>query len=369
MDNACLMDNIMLEQEIIKKLKDSLDQLLPLDELDIKLASEPNSNLSGSFDIVAAVRFESLRFGMIIEVAAGNSLPILKNKIARLKWAANEESRVIPVLVAPYLSPERQELCRKEGIGFLDLSGNVHLHYKSLYIERSGRPNRFPEKRHGRDPFSDKASLILRALVEDGERLWGIRELAQQIGLDPGYVSRMAKEIESRGYAARINAKLRLRSMEGILDDWISSYSLKKNRMFGYFCMAESMDEILDRFRSLEIPDSIQYALSVQAGASLVAPYSSFKEVHVYVSSEKDSAFFEKQLALRPAEKGVNLILMRPFYRNSVYFGNRMVGGLRVVSDIQLYLDLHGYPIRGAEQADHILNKRIKPVSKKAEQG
>ena len=35
---------------------------------------------------------------------------------------------------------------------------------------------------------------------------------------------------------------------------------------------------------------------------------------------------------------------------------------LWVVSDLQLYLDLHNYPIRGLEQAEHLYEKRLKPI-------
>lgn len=355
----------MLEKEIIKKFKAALNELLPIDGLNHKFVPKSKSGISSKFDLVADVSFENLKFEMVIEVVAGNSLIGLKGKLQNLKLAAKEEKSIIPVLVAPYLSPERQALCRKEGVGFLDLSGNAHLHFKSFYIERTGSPNRFPEKRYGRDPFSDKASLVLRALLQNGERLWGVRELAQYIGLDPGYVSRMAKEIESRGYAARVNAKLRLRSLDGILDDWVRSYSFKKNKLSRYFCMAASVEEVIHKLRDLKIAERIQYALSIHAGASLVAPFSSFKEVHVYVSGARDLSFFENELALKPAEIGANLILMQPYYRNSVYFGARIVDDIQVVSDIQLYLDLHGYPIRGLEQAEHILNQRIKPASKR----
>ena len=349
----------MREQEIINNFKSSLKQLLPIDGLSVKPLPKPK--LPAGVDLAADVRFEKLQFEMIIEVVAGNSLPILRNKIGRLKAFADQKRDAVPVLVAPYLSPERQELCQNEGVDFIDLSGNVHLQYKSLYIDKRGLPNRFPEKRYGRNPFSDKASLILRALLEGKEQSWGIRALAHKIGLDPGFVSRMAKENEDRGYVARLDSKLRLRSVEGMLDDWVRSYSLKKNKHSRYFCMAESAGGIIDKIRQLAIADGVQYALSVQAGASLVAPLSSFKEVHVYVSSERDAAFFEKALALTPAERGANLILMRPYYKNSVYYGSRIIDGLRVVSDIQLYLDLYGYPIRGLEQAEHILNHRIKP--------
>ncbi|GAH29581.1 unnamed protein product, partial [marine sediment metagenome] len=81
-----------------------------------------------------------------------------------------------------------------------DLSGNVFLEYEDLYIERIGFPNRFPEERRGRGPFSDKASLILRAIFPNKEKLWGVRELAQSVNLNPGFVSRMARELEKRNY-------------------------------------------------------------------------------------------------------------------------------------------------------------------------
>jgi hypothetical protein len=351
----------MLERDLIEKLQESLPRLLPLDGLKFRFLQGAPADHANPFDLLVGVSNRDLGFRMVIEVAASGSLPDLPKKIGRLKAAAAGMDQAVPVLVAPYLSPERQEICRKEGIGFIDLSGNAYLKFGALYIERIGFPNRYPVKRQGRSPFSDKASLILRALLKERDRLWGIREMAQEIGLDPGFVSRMAKEIEGRGYAARVSSKLRLRSLDGILDDWVRSYSLKKNRLSGYFCMAANVEDVLDRLRRLEIPGRVRYALSVQAGASLVAPFASFKEVHLYAMGAEEVEFFEKGLNLNPAERGANLILMKPHYRDSVLFGSRIVAGLRVVSDIQLYLDLHGYPLRGLEQAEHLLRRRIKP--------
>jgi len=54
------------------------------------------------------------------------------------------------------------------------------------------------------------------------------------------------------------------------------------------------------------------------------------------------------------------LILVRPYYRNSAFYDGRRIDGLPVVSDIQLYLDLYGYPVRGREQAEHLFQKRLK---------
>jgi DNA-binding Lrp family transcriptional regulator len=350
------------EQKIIKTLKESIKQLLPLKSLNVNMDLEPISSVSDIPDIVARVDYENLDFWLLIEVVAQNSMPVFKNKIARLKAAMVNHNDAVPVLVARYLSPQRQAMCQDEGICFIDLSGNVHIRYKSLYVERIGFSNKFPEERRGRDPFSDKASLILREVLKGGKHLWGIRELAQATNLNPGYVSRMAKELESRHYITRVNSKMKLRDPEGILDDWVRNYNLKKNKFFGYFFMSASSADVLEKLRGLGIPDSIDYALSVQAGANMVAPYAVFKEVHIYVGDPKTLAYFEEKLNLSKVEQGANIVLMLPYYKHSVFYDSRIIQGLRVVSDIQLYLDLHEYPVRGLEQAEHLFNKKLKDV-------
>jgi hypothetical protein len=354
------------EQRIIKELKSSLKQLIPLEGLEVDINLESMSGIPDSFDLVAQVEYEGLSFRLIIEAAAQNSLPVFKNKVVKLKAEAGNHNDAVPVLVARYLSPQRRSMCQDEGICFIDLSGNVFIKHKSFYVEKIGFPNKFPEERKGRNPFSDKASLILRAILKGGEHLWGVRELAKATHLNPGYISRMARELEDLNYITRVNSKLKLRDPEGILDDWVRNYNLRKNRQSGYFLMAGNSAEILERLRSLELPDSIDYALSVQAGANLVAPYAVFQEVHIYVGNEKALAYFKKQLKLNKAEQGANIVLMLPYYKHSVFYDSRTLKKLRVVSDVQLYLDLHGYPIRGLEQAEHLFNKKLKNIFAKS---
>lgn len=350
------------EQQIIKELKKSLKELLPIKGLEIEMSPKMFSAMNVFVDLVAQIEHEGMSFQLVIEVVAQNSLPVFKNKIAKLKAAVADFHEVVPVLAARYLSPQRRSICRDEGICFMDLSGNVFIKYKSFYVERVGFPNKFPEKRMGRDPFSDKASLILRAMLKGGEYLWGVRELAQETDLNPGYISRMARELENRAYITREKSKLKLRDGKGILDDWVRNYNYKKNRLFGYFVMSENPADIFGKISSLKIPADIAYALSVHAGANLVAPYAIFQEVHMYVADEKALSYFQKQLNMGRADQGANLFLMLPFYKHSVFYDSRIVKKLRVVSDLQLYLDLHGYPLRGLEQAEHLFDRKLKHV-------
>jgi hypothetical protein len=186
-----------------------------------------------------------------------------------------------------------------------------------------------------------------------------VRELAEKIGLDPGYVSRMAKSLSESGYASRAGGKLKIRSPKEILDDWVRAYDLKRNELHRFFVLAPDVKSILQRLRKIDIPRKVEYALSVQAGAGLVAPHAIYKEAHIYVGDSKGVEFFKKKLDLKDADQAANLVLMVPYYKHSVFYNSREIEGLCVVSDIQLYLDLYGYPVRGREQAEHLYAKRL----------
>ncbi len=120
------------------------------------------------------------------------------------------------------------------------------------------------------------------------------------------------------------------------------------------------MDSILQHLRKIKIARKMKYALSVQAGASLVAPHAVYKEVHLYVENRQGIKHFIEELDLRSAPQGANLVLMLPYYKHSVFYDFREINGLSVVSDIQLYLDLYSYPVRGREQAAYLFDKRLK---------
>ena len=348
----------MLKSEIVIEFKNSWKHLLSVKGLKIVVLMQPKADVDHICDMLADVSYKNVHFRIAGEVVGQAGSAVFQNKIKEIDDYAKQHKGLVPVIVAPYLSPKKQEACRRAGIYFIDLSGNIFLAHKSFYLERIGFPNKYPERRKGRSPFSDKASLILRVLLSEGDKNWGVRELAQVVELDPGFVSRMAKELEYREYIIRVNSKIRLRDHKCVLDDWVRNYDYRKNRMKSLFFLAASSDDILNKLRQAknDLPD---FHLSVQAGASLVAPHSVFNEVHAYVEKVDHIDSFKKCLSLNEAEHGANVILMIPYYKNSVLWNAHRVKGLNVVSDVQLYLDLYNYPLRGREQAEHLYDKRL----------
>ncbi|MBW1677719.1 MAG: hypothetical protein JRJ79_14230, partial [Deltaproteobacteria bacterium] len=260
--------------------------LNPLQELSILIEAPRSEHKSWRPDFMGRVSYKKLQFRLIGEIIGQQSSYIFKAKLSFLKSHAGEDEGLVPLVVAKYLSPDHRKQCQEKGICFLDLSGNVFLEYDGLYIERIGYPNRFPEKRRGRGPFSDKASLILRAAFSDINKPWGIRELAQSIGLDPGFVSRMAQELEKGNYVSRIDSKLKLQDPRSLLEDWVRQYDYRRNQEIRYFCLAKCPEEIIDKLVAAPIPEDIPYALGLHAGANLIAPYAVYNEFHIYIQDK-----------------------------------------------------------------------------------
>ncbi len=340
---------------IKKKFKESLSLNIKNFRIEPKIGSVRP-------DFIAEVRFKKWHFKLVGEIMKQPSSSVFRNALFQLKSYSSQRPELVPILIAKYLSAQKRKECKEESVNFLDLSGNVFLQYgEDLYIERTGFSNQFPEVRKGRNPFSDKASLLLRAMLIK-KKYWGVRELANEVRLNPGYVSRMFKELEELRYLMRINSKAKLKNQKSILEDWIHHYDYKKNRFIKYHCLAKSPQEIIDKLKKMHISEKVNYALGFHAGAFLISPHAVFNEVHIYISDEKSSGFFQNQLNLKSVDQGANVILVSPYYRHSVFYDMQKINKLMVVSDIQLYLDLYHYPIRGLEQAEHLYEKRIKTM-------
>lgn len=351
----------MSEREILNYLVENVGDFIPLEGLSVRFESARSKDKAWQPGFTAHVSYKKLQFKVVGEIVSQSS-SMFKAKLSLLKSQAGRIERAVPVLVSRYLSPDRRKQCREEGICFVDLSGNVFLEYDGLHVERIGFPNRFPEKRRGRGPFSDKASLILRAALSDTKKVWGVRELAQSVGLDPGFVSRLAQELAKRNYVSRIDSKLKLREPKSLLEDWVREYDYKRNQEARYFCLAKGPEEITEKLVAARIPEDLLYALGLHAGADLIAPYSTYGEVHIYAKDQEVIDRIVQKLKLRETDEGANVIFLLPYYKHSVFYGKQKIRSVWVVSDLQLYLDLHNYPIRGLEQAEHLYEKRLKPI-------
>lgn len=313
-------------------------------------------------DMLAELKFDDKSASVVIEFKANGRPGTANQVVGQLKRYA-ETLHALPIFVAPHIGPQARQILRQNHIFFADLSGNKWIEFDGLYLDAEGHANKFPEERKDRDLFADKASLIPRAMFEQPQKVWRVHELADTIHVTPGFVSKITNAMKQRGYILRTEDGLRLINARSILDDWVFAYGYRKNQEHKYFCMATSPKEIIERLKNTNKLDNVDYALGLQAGAHLVAPHAEFELVHIYVKNQAAREKLTQFLNLQSVNKGQNVVILDPYYRQSVFYGKRKIDDLWVVSDLQLYIDLYSYPLRGIEQAEYLYRKKLAEIA------
>jgi hypothetical protein len=316
----------------------------------------------------AEVRSAGQRFRLRLVRLPVASLARLAESARRVRSAPSRGTRTLQVVAARYLGPDQQQLLRDARMPFLDLAGNAWLVLPPVHIDRRGFANPEPEQRASRSPFSDKATLVLRVLL-DSEAPVGIRQLAQTVAhaeggipLTPGYVSKVVQELERRGHVARREPGIVLTHADELLRDWISDYRGRRPvEVRRRFLPAPEASRLMPRLaRSLD-EQGVAHVFGGQAGASLVDPHAEFDVVDVLVQDLEAADAVVETLGARPVARGWNVNLTVPGYRVSAFFGaQRGRGAMRAASDLQLYLDLYDLPDRGREQAEHLYERRLR---------
>ncbi len=331
--------------------------------LNVKAVEVQPRLLNAKPDYVVRADFDGREISLVIEIKERPHLSDLRLAAEQIRWYAGPNR--IPVVAAQYLSPNRRSLLRELKMGYFDMAGNIYIRAPGVFIERDGkpRPPGYPQPKF--NPYSDKASIILRLLMEEPGHSWRIREIAEAGGITAGWASLTVNSMVERGLVqySRENG-IRLLAWEDTLREWADLYDWQRSKFYYYYCHAKDAHEVMNRISKLSNNVLEKCALGFQAGASLIAPYATFSQVHLIIDGRAFDLVqgkIKQELDLEARKEGANLILVKPYYTNSALFRARKIKRWRVVADIQLYLDLNRYPLRGREQAEKLLEKVIRP--------
>jgi len=301
---------------------------------------------------------------IIGEIQSSGKPSRIRAAIAQLQEYGSRHPDYLPVLVVPFLGERGRQMCRAEGVGYIDLSGNCYLRWDGVHIEKIIERKPSPQVRESRRLFSDKASLALRAMLETPQRPWRVRELARATGLSVSWVWEVLAGLVTAGYAARTGGAAHFSRPLDLLQDWAQSYHFgRRNDAESFFCDAPTPQALIGRIPSVRPTIETRYALTLHAGAHLVAPFATFHEAHIYVDPweprRETERFWMDALKLQRVQSGGNVYLVWPYYKHGAFYGIREINGVRVVSDVQLYVDLYNFPMRGREQAEHLMRERL----------
>lgn len=268
-------------------------------------------------------------------------------------YQRKHSSKAIGVVVVPYMGDVGRRMCQEAGLGWLDLAGNAFLRGPGLRIDIQGRPNRFSRRGRPADLFAPKSSRIARWLLLHPEKPIRQAELAAAVGLGPGFVSRIVKQLEEQEFVVRANSgAVQVRDAALLLEAWRERYDFSRHEALKGVVAARSGDEALQQLASVFASEQIPYAASGLGAAWLLSHFTGFRRVTFYLKQLPSASLLEK-IGFREGESGANVWLVLP-NDEGVFLGEEVRQGVRCVSPVQAYLDLKGHPERAQEAAERL---------------
>ena len=190
----------MTEKEIEQKFKTTFRELFPklkdATVVPVTARSKDSSEVGKMRDIIILrLKVGDKPKNLLCEIISQGYPKQLREKGVQLLEISQRDRKNYPVIIAPYISALGREICKKIGVGFLDLSGNAYLDFDSFYMEIEGKPNRFKYPSEPTGLFNPKAERILRfyLLKDSGETVSrdSYRSIAKEVGVSLGQISKV----------------------------------------------------------------------------------------------------------------------------------------------------------------------------------
>lgn len=239
------------------------------------------------------------------------------------------------IVVADWLSPRSRDLLRASGASYLDATGNaeIRLDEPAVYIRTDGADrNPAPKPTTGPGLRGPKAWAILRTLAEVPPPL-GVRELAEAVDVDPGYVSRVVRALENELLVTRApRGPVTAVDWEGVLRRASSAYALFDANVSTTWVASSGPERLLD---DLSAKRTGRWVVTGSFAAARVAPVAAPEQAVIFTD---DTERLARAGRLLPATRGANVVLLEPY--DPIVFDRTLASdGVPNVSVAQAALD------------------------------
>ncbi len=340
------------EREILTTLRHRLPELLPT--LRVELEAPPHR---GGVDAILRVRSGRRQVRLLGEIKSVGEPRYLAQAITTLTLATRKVPGSYPVVIAPYIAPEGQRLCREAGVGYLDLAGNAYLRFDGILVDRHAATPPGRARARLRRLFAPRSSRVPRVLLENPERAWTLATLAAEAGLSVRTAHLVVNALQEKALVDKRRAAISLAKSGELLDLWAEDYRLDVHRRHTFYTFVRDPMEVARQLAAHAAAHQEVAALTLHSGAALVAPFVRSPDVHAYFAGDLERLV--AALDLRPVESGGTVHLFEP-YDAGVFYRVQNLEQVPVVCTTQLYLDLLHYPARGREQAEVIRRQKLR---------
>jgi hypothetical protein len=258
------------------------------------------------------------------------------------------------IIISPHIPDDLAADYQKAAINHGDLNGRLFIQTPWLLLDREPKEIVYRNPVSEPDLFSFKASRITRALLSNRDRSWSQEALTKRTQVSRGLVSRILTTLTDRGYVTQESpgsrhaaAAYRLTEFDRLLDAWKrEDLWSKRGTVKQYSLLSNDAGEIARTVRDALGEKLV--AFTQWFAAHLRHPYTTPPIVSTYVL--KGHRLPELRFA-REVASGGNLWLIVP-EDEGVFLETQDCAGFRLVSDVQIYLDLLQVGQRGPDAAE-----------------
>lgn len=346
-----------IERQAAQALRLLLEQVPAITLLDVTHeALGPHYDV----DVVAHIEVFGRRHALACEVKSTGQPRHVRMALLQLRnYVTHCEQAATPVFIAPYLSPDAQALCREQGVGFLDLEGNVRLVFDGVFIERQVANKPVAERRELRSLFKPKSAQVLRVMLRNPGRAWRVTELAHTADVSLGHVSNVRAGLLDREWAQVSDDGLFLSEPDALLDEWRDAYEPPAAKRLAFYTTlhGSAFEEAARRVLRSDGETGLAVFASFSA-AHWLAPYGRTGTQYFY-ADEEGLERLQSALKLSAISKGENVVVT--VLKDSGPFRDAVepAPGAICTSPVQTYLDLSDAGERGREAADHLRREKL----------
>jgi hypothetical protein len=345
----------LTEKDFIKRLRESAGQYKPLTFVRLEEKSS-TANKTRADVIIEFSMGDVSSFKALIEIkTVANPKTILQAcKMLRDELNKINKPDLVPIVIAPYIGNSQARILADEGISWMDLSGNMRIQIPDrLYIERIGKPNKFPDTAPIKNIFQGTSSLVSRALLLKPDGFSSLDKIVDFINsrnanITLSTVSKVLKSLEQELLIDKDKSLIRTRDPQKLLDRLTEGYFNSKARKTRkiYKFATDDTRTLFAAFSNLRI----DYAACGFYAAKLEG-LAVTNEITIFV---KDIEKVRKTTA--PEDTAFSNVTIIETNEPGVWFNTpkQPTNTVTVVDDTELYLEMMAATPRGPEIAKQI---------------
>lgn len=210
--------------------------------------------------------------------------------------------------------------------------------------------------------FAKKSGLLLYHLLTRKPTEFRARELARETRLSHGLVQQVVNQLAHSGLVdstgLRTAKRFTLSKPQQLLQNWSKFYRIMDRCQVYNYSSGYSAEEIAEKLREWRKSQNDDVVLALHAASrAYKCDFTNLNKVEFYCDNQTTHDKLRKVLRLEPVDRGYDVLVIEPYYRSVAIGKSTVIEDLKIAPPLLTFLELYHFPLRGREQAEHLLRR------------